>query len=729
MAVAVTACSLSLLFFPPAVQGQPEKQVIFIMADYLTLDDLLSEDAAFLQQAAYRSTIGLMNTNTAHSSRTYPHTQVTISAGKPAMGHSGYVQAYAAPEKLNGETAGTIFQRYTGTTPQESDVLILNWPQIQRANQNLRPPAPLPGLLGEKLKEAGLSAAVLGNSDTSSAAHRPAALIASDFQGMIPSGQVDSSLTRASWGFLPFRTDYQALLRQTLEALATASLVVIDTGDLFRLEAIQHHGLEEVVKQERRAIIRDINDFYYAIYQRINPENTLLILASTTPSPAQIQQKNFLVPVIMSGNHLTPGLVYSPTTRRPGLITNTDLTASILSFLGIEPPVTLTGQPVSGVPFDGENPLSHLQQKNWEMLFTYQNRPKIIKPYIGLQIITIISAIPLFFNWHRFISYYRFLLALMVATPAGLLLVELFIHESLIIYSIILVLLTTLLAFLAIRIFPDKSIQPFVLLGMFTAGLIIVDLLTGSFLMKQSLLGYDPIAGARYYGIGNEYMGVLVGSSFLGFGVFFQQLPSPTGLLCSIIYFSSLIWLMFAADYGTNLGGTITLLVATTYWLWRWQRETIIKNAVSWLLLSSAAFTLIITVGLGFQYDRPSHIGRTVQLVQQEGLVELWYIMWRKLEMNLKLIRYTPWTRVFLAALLALGILLFRPAGFMRRLFETRRPVYEATVAIVLGSITALAWNDSGIVAAATTMIFGVYPLLSLALSDIDIQRRKISAK
>ena len=37
--------------------------------------------------------------------------------------------------------------------------------------------------------------------------------------------------------------------------------------------------------------------------------------------------------------------------------------------------------------------------------------------------------------------------------------------------------------------------------------------------MRYSPLGYDPVGGARFYGIGNEYMGVLVGSSILAWAL------------------------------------------------------------------------------------------------------------------------------------------------------------------------------------------------------------------
>lgn len=718
----IFAVCFSLTLSPQVVQGKPEKQVILIMTDYLELTDLHSKEAIYLQQAARTGTVGLMNTNTAHSSRTSPHTHATISAGSPAIGGTSHILTYPASEQVDGETAGSLYRRYTGTTTETTNLLVLNWPQIQQANQNLSQPAPQPGLLGEKLKEAGLTVAVLGNSDTPSTKHRPAGLIACDLNGIIPQGKVGDDIVTASKGFLPIRTNYDELLKETIKALSTASFIVIDTGDLYRLEAMRHHGFNDIVLKERAAIIQDINDFYRRLSEAVDPEHTLLILLSTTPSPHQVQQKNFLVPMIMSNNHLTPGLLYSNTTRRPGLITNTDLTATILSFLGTEPTSHMTGQPVVGVPYEKEKePFAYLAEMNQEMLFTYQNRPKIIKPYIGFQIATILGFIPLFFYGHKIIPYYRYVLGLITAYPAALMLVELFPHQSIVAYTIISIMLAALLVLICTKLFPDKTINPLVLLSAFTAALILLDTIWGSTLMKQSLLGYDPIAGARYYGIGNEYMGVLVGSSFMGFGVIFQQQKKPIGTVLSIVYFGLVTWLMFSADFGTNFGGTITVFVAFSYWFWRWQKETLKKYLIFWLPLSLMIIAVIVTKGLGFHHDRPSHIGRTVQLIQQEGLHELSHIIARKLAMNLKLIRYTPWTRVFLAALLAVGILLFKPAGFMERLYRMRRPVYEALISILLGSITALAWNDSGIVAAATIMIFGVYPLISLALSEVKI--------
>ena len=53
-------------------------------------------------------------------------------------------------------------------------------------------------------------------------------------------------------------------------------------------------------------------------------------------------------------------------------------------------------------------------------------------------------------------------------------------------------------------------------IGLSTAVLVGIDTVTGSSLMRFSFLGYDPIGGARFYGLGNEYMGIMIGALIMG---------------------------------------------------------------------------------------------------------------------------------------------------------------------------------------------------------------------
>ena len=64
--------------------------------------------------------------------------------------------------------------------------------------------------------------------------------------------------------------------------------------------------------------------------------------------------------------------------------------------------------------------------------------------------------------------------------------------------------------------------KAFVFVALITLLALDIDLLTGATMIKSSVLGYDPMAGARYYGVGNEYMGVMIGCAILVSAAIYQ---------------------------------------------------------------------------------------------------------------------------------------------------------------------------------------------------------------
>jgi hypothetical protein len=63
------------------------------------------------------------------------------------------------------------------------------------------------------------------------------------------------------------------------------------------------------------------------------------------------------------------------------------------------------------------------------------------------------------------------------------------------------------------RIIGKGGVRSVTILAWANCLAVAADLLLGQQGMMTSMLSYSPSEGARYYGIGNEYMGVLVGSS------------------------------------------------------------------------------------------------------------------------------------------------------------------------------------------------------------------------
>ncbi len=117
-----------------------------------------------------------------------------------------------------------------------------------------------------------------------------------------------------------------------------------------------------------------------------------------------------------------------------------------------------------------------------------------------------------------------------------------------------------------------------------------------------------------------------------------------------------------------------------------------------------------------------SHIGRTASLILSGGVSEIINIISRKLAMNIKLIRYTIWSRIFLASLGCLALLFYRPSGVMELIRQKHPLLYKGLTGVLVGSILAFIFNDSGVVAAATAMIFAVYPMVYLIFEQISIK-------
>ena len=85
---------------------------------------------------------------------------------------------------------------------------------------------------------------------------------------------------------------------------------------------------------------------------------------------------------------------------------------------------------------------------------------------------------------------------------------------------------------------------------------VVVDCIFGTYLMKNNIMSYDAIVGARYYGVGNEYEGVSIASPIFAFAILLnynKKLPKWSIVIASIV-------ILITSAYptmGANVGGAI----------------------------------------------------------------------------------------------------------------------------------------------------------------------------
>ena len=99
---------------------------------------------------------------------------------------------------------------------------------------------------------------------------------------------------------------------------------------------------------------------------------------------------------------------------------------------------------------------------------------------------------------------------------------------------------------------------------------------------------------------------------------------------------------------GANVGGAVSMLFAAASFIILSRKGKISIKHILIVGVAAAAFIIVLFMfDSSRAIDSPSHMGQTVSLIRKNGMFELFHIAWRKIDMNIRLFRYTIWTRVF----------------------------------------------------------------------------------
>ena len=159
---------------------------------------------------------------------------------------------------------------------------------------------------------------------------RPAPLALMDRDGDVDAGQVDGSLLMAD-GTGPFgeRADPEKVAAATARALAEADVVLVDTGDMSRAEALAELAPPVFADLKRDFALKDTDAVLGRILADVEP-STLVLVVSVVPPDDEWR----LTPVVAAGPGVAHGLLASPSTKRLGLVTLTDIAPTVLAALG-----------------------------------------------------------------------------------------------------------------------------------------------------------------------------------------------------------------------------------------------------------------------------------------------------------------------------------------------------------------------------------------------------------
>ena len=419
----------------------------------------------------------------------------------------------------------------------------------------------------------------------------------------------------------------------------------------------------------------------------------LVIVVQTPPDPARTR----LLTLAVRGLGGDRGL-RSATTRRDGMVVATDIAPTILKRLAIAQPPAMQGRPIESAP---RMTARQLNAMNDRLALVSSRRGPLARAVISVGGITLIILLGLGRLTGRFDELARLsmrLVGLALLWLPALLLAAAALRPSRAVEADLTVLGSLLLAFATDRLikWPRAPWLPVavVLLAHGFDFAVLDSKLTG-----ESLLGSNPVYGARFFGVGNELEAVLSVSALLGVGAWLcdRGIAHPARWFgCAGVALAMFLGL---GRLGADVGGVITVAAGFGAAAFYVARIRLTAGRVALLVLIPIA-GLALIAGLDAVTGGESHLTRTVIDAQNPG--DLLTVFDRRF---LASIEGAKTGRVWISLIFAIALLIWgwlRRDRLMSRLSEegedpARRRPYRAALAGSLAAtvIGALA-NDSG---------------------------------
>ena len=503
----------------------------------------------------------------------------------------------------------------------------------------------------------------------------------------------------------------------TAAVLARCPLTVVDLGTL---------GYTERARQLATADAQ-----LATIAAALPADTTLLVTAPGAPSkPPHLQL------ALADGPGYSSGLLNAVSTRQPGLIVLTDLTPTVLGWLGATvPPQTVGAHVTRGDRGSLAATVQALTGRDTAEQVWRDTHDEFFWAY-SLADAAVLAAIGLA-SWgaapeqrRRRARRWRVAGVFAAAVPAGTFLANLVpwsttAHPAAWLYgvSVALALVIAGAALLGCR--HRGPLAPLGVICLFTVAVLGVDVMTGLGLQLETPFGLSVLEAGRFYGIGNEALGIyglsgLFGAAWLALVL----LRRRTGLAASgggqpsrrpavLAVAAVAVFTVFASGwpgFGGKVGGTIAMVpcflllgmvVAGTRLNWR----RILLVGVSGLALFAVFALISYLVPATGHSDIGVFAGNTLH-GRSGGL------LLRKINSNLGSLSVNAFSPLIPIVAIVTGLMLWRPAWFrlttMPAAFAAEpllRPVLG-----VLWLMPVLGWfaNDSGVIVAAAVLPFAL---------------------
>ncbi|WP_369070378.1 hypothetical protein [Kineococcus terrestris] len=439
------------------------------------------------------------------------------------------------------------------------------------------------------------------------------------------------------------------------------------------------------------------------------------------------------------GGDVYDGLLGSRSTRQTGIVQTTDLTPTLLALVlgGDHGTPGLVGAPVGSTEAGAS--AAERVEKVRDLDLAAQAVQPLVQPFytgwvLSQVVLYALATVALRRSWggprgrRRVLAWLRALAVVYGAVPASTFLANTLPwwraegSHLLAVTGACALYVTLITALALLGPWRRSPLGPLGVVGAVTAGVLTVDVLTGSRLITSSLNGLQPVVAGRFYGLGNAQFALFATGTLLAVVAVADALVRRGRRRAAVavvaVVGAAAVWVngVPGADFGgppasVPAFGLLALHVAGVRITWR-----------RVLLLLAGTVVVITSIAL-VDWLRPvddqTHLGRFVQTVLDGGA---WQVVERKALQNWRILIGSWLTLVLPFAAAFTAFVLARPGAVgvsaLQRAYDRHPVLKPGTACLGVLLVIGFAVNDSGTAIPAVGLMLAL-PLLTAACTQV----------
>jgi hypothetical protein len=689
--------------------------------------DLDPAVAPHLVQLLDHSAVADLATRAANGLAQFGDGYATLGAGtRSATDGVTDGEAFGVDEPFGDGTASEAFHLRTGRTVRRG-LVHLGLAGLVSKNAGLLFDAKA-GALGDALARAGFGRAVVANADGVEPYTPPLpryrrdaviGLMGSD--GTVPAGAVGPELLQPDQA-APFglRLSPDAVEGEFRDVWKPRSVVLVEGSDLERADAYKVFSTSEEWSRLRKQALAWTDAMVGRLLAGVDSSRDAVVVVG----PSHPAKTDALTIAAVKAPGVKPGLLRSGTTRRAGFATLVDVAPTILDTLGVKPPTSMEGRPLTVQTGGGSfaHRRTTLIEANTNALF----RDSLVTEATYVLIVaTVVLAVAFVVGgrvralrvWLRLaaLALIGYLIATYLAGPlhfAG--------HGGIVAFWCF-VIGTAIAIGVFCEVVGRRSVLDPLLLAL--AGLLILhvaDLLTGARAEFNSVFGNSATVGIRFVGLGNLSSAQITTAAIALAGLLAWRVGGNRGVRISIAILAIALLVIASPIWGQDFGGTLADAPAFALLGWLLLGRSVGRGfvlALGALLVGFGAITGLLD--LLRPSGQRSHIGRFFESFGN-GSGDSVTVIQRKASEAFDSLTAYHWV-VLILVVVALTAFVWTRMGSPLRLAADRIPTLMPTaIAFIVAAVLNTVLNDSGITIFGMMLAIAGVIVIYLSLAFLD---------